>query len=148
MIVESLRHSYPHLYRFVKNSLSSRATGNARVWTAFLRYSELNDAAGRQCLRNGTLPELVVAVMPGSNGRFRGRTSPNRIEFAQTAAQAFERHPTNANWQLLAESTILHELVHWGDWKDGRDQPGEEGKAFERAAYGHDVNRPTCATCG
>jgi hypothetical protein len=31
---------------------------------------------------------------------------------------------------------LLHELVHWGDDQDGVDRPGEEGKEFERRAYG------------
>ncbi len=42
---------------------------------------------------------------------------------------------------LLIESTLLHEMVHWGDYKDGVDQSGEEGKKFEKAAYGKDINR-------
>jgi hypothetical protein len=42
---------------------------------------------------------------------------------------------------LLVESTLLHEMVHWGDWKDGVDQPDEEGKEFEKAAYGKDIDR-------
>ena len=36
----------------------------------------------------------------------------------------------------LMEATLLHELVHWGDWQDGKDQDGEEGNLFEIAAYG------------
>ncbi len=38
-------------------------------------------------------------------------------------------------------SLLLHEIVHWGDWKDGIDQVGEEGKMFEKSAYGKDINR-------
>ena len=42
---------------------------------------------------------------------------------------------------LLVESSLLHEMVHWGDWADGKVAGLEAGKAFERAAYGKDVRR-------
>jgi hypothetical protein len=32
--------------------------------------------------------------------------------------------------------TILHELVHWGDDRDGVDREDEEGEEFERLVYG------------
>jgi hypothetical protein len=43
---------------------------------------------------------------------------------------------------LLLKSTLLHEIVHWADWKaDGAFTPGELGKTFEKEAYGKDVGR-------
>ncbi|HEX6982002.1 MAG TPA: hypothetical protein VF181_04515, partial [Balneolaceae bacterium] len=36
-------------------------------------------------------------------------------------------------------TTILHEFVHYGDFADGTDYPGEEGNLFEEDAYGQDV---------
>ncbi len=80
--------------------------------------------------------------MPEANGEFNGGKDPNSIALAKEVAVIFESNANDAAWQLLVESTVLHELVHWGDWKDGKDQPGEEGKAFERAAYGRDIGRP------
>ena len=36
-------------------------------------------------------------------------------------------------------TTILHEYVHYGDFQDGVDYPGEEGKLFEILVYGENV---------
>ncbi|MBB4284567.1 hypothetical protein [Roseospira goensis] len=146
MILNALSPGYPKLKEFVSRQLYARATTNRRTWAAFLKYSELSDAKARAALTDGTLPRLKIEQMPGANGRFRGSTDPDAIELAKAVADTFEHNATDPDWQLLVESTILHELVHWGDWKDGKDQPGEEGKAFERAAYGRDVNRPVKRT--
>lgn len=35
---------------------------------------------------------------------------------------------------------ILHEMAHWGDWKDGIHYNGEEGNAFETLVYGKIVH--------
>ena len=34
---------------------------------------------------------------------------------------------------------ILHEMVHWGDNRDGVDRPGEEGDEFEMLVYGRNL---------
>lgn len=33
---------------------------------------------------------------------------------------------------ILIESTLLHEMVRWRDWEDGKDQTGEKGKNLRR----------------
>ena len=82
--------------------------------------------------------------MPGSNGEFNGVVDPDRVYLAKSICDRFKDNPSersDARMEILLESTLLHELVHWGDNKDGRDQTGEEGKAFEIAAYGRDITR-------
>lgn len=37
-------------------------------------------------------------------------------------------------------STILHEYVHYGDYNNGFEYPGEEGWKFEIRVYGDNVN--------
>ncbi|MDC6390860.1 hypothetical protein PP182_19400 [Maribacter sp. PR1] len=36
-------------------------------------------------------------------------------------------------------TTILHEYVHYGDYTNGFDYPGEEGEKFEIMVYGTNV---------
>lgn len=79
--------------------------------------------------------------MPGANGEFIGQRFPNRIYLAKDICEKFEASDfADPKMHKLVESTILHEMVHWGDWKDGKDQAGEEGKAFEITAYGKDIS--------
>ncbi len=33
-------------------------------------------------------------------------------------------------------ATILHELIHWADYRNGIAYPGEEGLRFEKTVYG------------
>lgn len=49
-------------------------------------------------------------------------------------------HAKPAAKQLM-EATILHEMVHWGDHMDGKDQKPEEGNEFEKKAYGKIIGK-------
>ena len=93
-------------------------------------------------LTPGKLPEIHFDVMPGANGQFSGSRSSNRVYLAKSICEKFEKSDAkNTNMHILIESTLLHEMVHWGDWKDGIDQVGEEGAMFEKAAYGKNIDR-------
>ncbi|MEZ4968911.1 MAG: hypothetical protein R2814_04480 [Flavobacteriaceae bacterium] len=37
-------------------------------------------------------------------------------------------------------TTVLHEYVHYGDFNNGFDYPGEEGRKFEISVYGENVH--------
>ena len=96
----------------------------------------------------GPQPYLWVVDLPRKvNGRVN-KKKPNDTYIDDTIINKFEKYYNSSadaavrhKAELLVESTILHEMVHWGDHKDGVDQDGEEGKAFERAAYGKDIKR-------
>lgn len=117
---------------------------NARVRRAFMEYAELNLVQAYVALQHGSLPLIMYKEMPGSNGQFSGSRSPNTVFLAKAICERYENNAADRSdprMHRLLESTILHEMVHWGDWKDGHDHPLEEGKEFEKAAYGADVNR-------
>jgi hypothetical protein len=42
-------------------------------------------------------------------------------------------------------TTILHEYVHYGDFQDGVQYPGEEGDLFELYVYGENVGSENAA---
>jgi len=112
--------------------------GRKQVWEAFREFSELPDADARQALSFGTDPLVFIKPLPGANGFFDER-KPSRVLFADKLVRRFEADAKNADLQRAVEAKLLHEMVHWGDHKDGIDQPGEEGENFELAAYGRIV---------
>jgi len=115
-----------------------------KVWKAFLKYSELMPDDAKKSLKKGSNPILGYKVMPRSNGMFSASKFPNKIFLAKSICDKFEKSKKeagNKKMHILLESTILHEMTHWGDWRDKKHQKIEEGKAFEKAAYGKDVNR-------
>jgi len=137
----TFQSSYPNLSSWITTNLPN-VRSKQRVWAAFVKYSELKPGEASLALTPGQLPEVHFRVMPGSNGEFEGNKYPNRIFLAKEICDQFEKSDSkNSKMHTLIESTLLHEMVHWGDWKDNVDQVGEEGKAFENAAYGTDINR-------
>jgi len=140
-IAPDFKKPYPKLSAWIEVNIPKVKT-NPKVWSAFIKYSELNSSKALLALTPGQLPEIHFDVMPRANGQFSGSRFPNRVYLAKSICEKFEKSDSkNTNMHILVESTLLHEMVHWGDWKDGIDQAGEEGKMFERAAYGKDINR-------
>ena len=141
-ISKDMRKNYPKLSQWIETNLP-KVICKKRVWNAFLKYCELSTIRAIIAITPGFFsPEIRYAIMPNANGEFRGSTQPDRIFLAKAICERFEKSDSNKkSMHLLVESTLLHEMVHWGDWKDGKDQAGEEGKAFEQAAYGKDVGR-------
>lgn len=139
-----LKQSYPNLYSVIYE-IMSEVSKKPKVWCAFLKYSELTHSQAYLALNTcSATPIIDYKVMPNANGQFSGGSDKSRVYIAKSICDRFENNPKQRKQEkmlILLESTILHELVHWGDWKDGKDQAGEEGKAFERAAYGKDINR-------
>ena len=130
---------YPNLSNWVESTLPA-VQNNRQVWSSFLRYSELSVPEAVRALSWGYDPVLYIKQIPGCNGEFDSK-NPRRIVLAKDIAQRFEQDYLLPEAQRLVESTVLHELVHWGDHKDGRDQLCEEGICFEKQAYGENVQR-------
>lgn len=140
-INKDFKKNYPKLTSWIQNHLP-KIKDNKKVWDAFVKYSELSPAKAELALKIGNPPELHSEVMPNANGQFIGAKYPGRIYLAKAICEKFEKSDDKKpEMHVLVESTILHEMVHWGDWKDGKDQAGEEGKKFEKSAYGKDINR-------
>jgi len=140
-ISSDFRSAYPKLSAWIELNLPKVKT-KTKVWAAFIKYSELNPAKALLAITPGQLPEIHFDLMPRANGKFSGSRFPDRVYLAKSICDKFEKTDSNnSKMHILVESTLLHEMVHWGDWKDGIDQAGEEGKMFEHAAYGRDINR-------
>lgn len=155
MFSQQLRSDYPLLYTWMFKRLAA-VPNNLRVFNAFVLYSELTRTKARtiltKCTEHPTIDYRVLDTDDRRvNGRFRRAAAPNTVYLAKTICERFENSAEargNETMQRFVESTVLHELCHWGDYLDGTDQTDEhgdrieEGRAFETAAYGRNLNRP------
>lgn len=143
-VADRMAKTYPKLTDWIYDNLA-KVPQKKKVFEAFVKYSEQTSGAMQTMLTTcSPTPVIDFKHMPGSNGQFSGSRDANRVYLALSICEKFEKSAkdrTDARMHLLLESTLLHELVHWGDWKDGKDQAKEEGKEFEKAAYGKDITR-------
>lgn len=138
-----MKSSYPELTKWIEANLP-KVKDKTKIFKAFIKYSEQNKTDAGKALTKGNSPTISFRHMPGANGEFEGGTFPDTVFLAKEICEKFENNDADrkdARMHILIESTLLHEMVHWGDWKDGVDQEGEEGKKFEKAAYGKDIDR-------
>ena len=133
---------YPELRRFVTDSLSRLPQFNPKVFAAFVRFSQLDEASARRALLPTSGPRLIVRA-----NNVRGYARYEQLDyiairdvFADEYEAAAMVHVANVN--LLMESKLLHEMVHWGyTQRHHRADPKkpELGWQFEDAAYGGHV---------
>ena len=136
MKLNILRKHYPKTASWIEFNIK-KGKLNPKIWSAFVRYSELGTSNASLALTRGHNPEIYTKPMSDAYGEFSGTSNKNRIFLSTSLCNRFEQsNGKNSSLNLLLQATVLHEMVHCGDWKDGKDQPGEEGKNFERAAYG------------
>lgn len=138
-----LTKDFPKLSDWIVRRLPT-VKDNVKVFRAFQQYAELNEKVAQRALQPGTPPEIDRRHIATANGEYLGRKYPGTVFIAISICDRFERWPADARdprMHQLVESTLLHEMVHWGDWADGKVAEFEAGKAFERAAYGKDVRR-------
>ncbi len=134
--------SFPRLALFVRKDLPGRLTNNEKTWSAFRKFGDFSIieslvAVGWE-LDSPLL--LVESLGKGFNGRFYP-TRPSHIYIDEEIARRFESDHDRIEAQLFVESTILHEVVHWGDHKDGKHKRPEAGVDFEIAAYDKNLMR-------
>lgn len=159
-ISDSMRSEYPKLSKWIDVNLIM-VLCKPLVFSAFKRYSELSDKDARNVLATDFGPVLHSMFFienhdgePGiKNGRSVYKSAGYPVDWiflAKIICAKFENSENDARdnrMHILLESTILHEMVHWGDTLDGRRQrQHEEGKMFELHAYGHQINRYWRAT--
>ncbi len=136
---------YSELKDFVKTELP-KIKNNKKTWKAFLKYSEFQgrwfgDTLAAWALGWGSNPRIGAKDLDGAFGLFNGPKEADVIYVDKDLAVRFKKDSKKPAAKLLMEATILHEMVHWGDHKDGKDQPPEEGDEFEKAAYGKIIGK-------
>jgi hypothetical protein len=145
MIVSSgFVKAYPRLAMWICDNLPDVRKRKAKVFKEFQKYAELSEKVAERALRHGNPPVIEFRYIPTANGEFIGKKYPDTVFIAMDICDRFQRSEADAKdprMHLLVESTLLHEIVHWGDWTNGKVASFEAGKAFEKAAYGKDIRR-------
>ena len=155
---------FPNLTRIVETQVPAVAK-NKQKFDAFMKFGQFSESDAELMLLSGFGPELVVRNHYASWGHYPG--AGNQIWISEWLAEQYEKvieswhnaedlgqvgSGEHARWMklvkhaiLVVESTILHEMVHWGDVRaDGitRDSDAERlgwadiGHMFVKAAYG------------
>jgi hypothetical protein len=140
MIVSpALVKAYPSVAIWICDNLP-KVKDKARVFKAFQRYARLDEKVAVRALKHGDPPTIEYRHM-GSNGFFTDEY-PNVVFIADRICRKFvsaKEHAANPKMHLLLESTLLHEIVHWGEFHSGKPLHAEGGKEFEKDAYGYDI---------
>lgn len=143
---------YPKLTEYLKNQLPKIAS-NETIIASIKKYTGLSEAAIKKQLYWGEGPEIKIEQLdkfcatcsPDTYGIFDGNKNPNTIYIDSDLVMDLENSIAGTgiadSFAFLVGVTLLHELVHLGDWTDGMDYPGEEGHLFERDVYGQSVWR-------
>ncbi len=137
--------NYERLAHYLAYDIQSIAK-NRKVMNALMRYGEFRRSDVVKALKWGKGPKLRIATTSLAGRTFTTSDYGSFMETIDANILTINKHwveklktatgdDRDAMLFLIAV-TILHEMVHYGDNKDGVDQTGEEGSAFELAAYG------------
>ncbi|HFE47841.1 MAG TPA: hypothetical protein ENJ21_00840 [Chromatiaceae bacterium] len=111
------------------------------IVAAMQEIGQLDRASLQRAVRWNQGPDIKITPLADAYGEFTPDIGSNEIRIDKSVVEDFEagrgvRQTSSGRNVYLAGVTLLHELVHWGDDKDGIDRPGEEGAEFERRVYG------------
>jgi Metallopeptidase toxin 3 len=129
--------------------LCKRVMGSSKLLKAVRKHSGLDKDDVKKYLDWGsTHPLVYFDLKDGSNGWYKhGKTIYINLEIV-IAMEFGHDKATRKQVELMMESTVLHEFVHWARKKKSsksRHVSGasskkfEAGKSFECAAYGGDI---------
>jgi hypothetical protein len=143
-IDRSLQRSFPTLAAWIADEIP-KARQQPRIWDAFLHFSQLGpEQAAAALMLDASAPTIDVDV-ERSYGSFRPRRNRDKIFISRRLCRQFERQDPDRRivkpWDLIMKATILHEMIHWADYKDGTQQPDRtiEDPATGRKWVGADV---------
>lgn len=136
--------SFPKFTRYVRYSLPAVVDVKSIV-AAFAKYGQIDRATLKRALTWGNEPHITIREFPGAIGLFNGSVDADEINIHTRIVRSFEDgHGLRRNkWGAgvyLVGVTLLHELTHWADNRDGIDFPDEEGEQFEKDVYGMVIN--------
>ncbi len=147
IISPSLAKEYPQISIWICDNLP-KVRDKPKIFKAFQKYARMNEKVAERAIKHGTPPNIDWRYMPADNGAFL-KKYPTSVFISQTICEKFRdaNSTDRSGMSTLIESTILHEMVHWGNSLDGKeDSHSEMGKAFEKEAYGKDIRAPWSRT--
>jgi RHS repeat-associated protein len=160
--IEHLKKENKELYRYLKDIMKTYQGKTDAFKKVFKEYSQLSDTQIKDMLTPGKGPKVNVVDLSKNNANgatpIEGKKAADgsiavrpkgEILLDAAIVSRFEKQEGNrldrAGSRLLIESTLFHEVTHYGDALDGKmdktNSTKEGGKLFEKAAYGEDVDR-------
>lgn len=136
-----MKKDYPLCTAYLQTELP-RMVFSGKVFEAFQKHGEMTEEEAKKALTLGEPPTLRPAFLEDAWGKYYGQGTPgliNDLFLSSTMLAWYEFSEANRNDVLMRQFlviTAMHEMVHWGDEKDGVDQAPEEGTAFEIEAFG------------
>lgn len=143
--------AHPKFHQYIKNEMPKMVHVNPII-SAIKKFSGATSRFSiKQALTWGTEPSIEIVTSLHCDAVSAYGCYPvwggNKIQIDRNLVRAFEagrdkRLTTSGLLVSVAGATLLHELTHWADAKDGFDNPvpgdplNEEGNAFELEVYG------------
>ena len=147
------KRDYPKLTEYLMNQLPKVAE-IPKIVNAIHEFTKLPIDQIKKELQWDEGPELNIAQLdnyPGCSicdedtvGFFDKPDNPNKIfldvDYVNQLENGILIENDNDAAIFFIGTTILHEYVHYGDYSNGFDYPGEEGRKFEITVYGENVH--------
>lgn len=135
---------YPKFTKYVRHALP-QVINEKSIINAFRKYGQIDVTTLKRALSWGAEPHITIKALEGAVGEFNASVDADEINIADWIVQEFEdghglRKTAYNRKVYLVGVTLLHELVHWADNRDGVDFPDEEGERFEIDVYGQVIN--------
>jgi hypothetical protein len=143
IVSSSLVKAFPDISIWICDNLP-KVREKPKIYKAFQKYARLNEKVTERAIKHGTPPNIDWRYMPADNGQYDAKY-PTYVFISKTICEKFRDASSTerSGMSILIESTILHEMVHWGNSLDGQpNSHAEMGKAFEIEAYGKDIRAP------
>lgn len=143
---QSLKDTFNSVRRFLIYRMPLTPVDDLHIWKTFLKHAALSSKDGLKAIQWGNPPYLQVANLPKNvYGKFTPE-HPDTIFIAKCVASKFESDYGGGSKGQKAiyylRAILLHEMVHWGDWRDdhvqsdaGRPHDDDAGRRFEEEAY-------------
>lgn len=103
---------------------------------AFKEFGQASKSDVFNALKHGSGPRLNPIKLRDAFGQYPPNTPVIDIDI-----DLLQNYELGKASDTLLDATVLHELVHYFDYQDHIDYPGEEGSLFEIKCYGRVVNQ-------
>jgi Metallopeptidase toxin 3 len=143
IVSQVLVKAYPKLALWICDNIP-KVRKKTKIFRAFQKYAKLSEEVAERAIKHGSPPVIEFRHLPTENGIFWGSKYPDTVFISKDICDRFQRYDDDANdprMHVLVESTLLHEIVHWGVWLDGAPIVQEDGRAFEKEAYGKNIRQ-------
>ncbi len=143
------REDYPKFTEYLMNQLP-KVIDNQSIVNSIKEFTSLTSEEIKGLLSWGAGPEIHIIqldnIHEGASSDTVGyfdKDTPNRINIDIDWVNELENQISIQSEEdaflFFLGTTVLHEFVHWGDFNQGFEYPGEEGRLFEIRAYGENV---------